>query len=138
MPLADILIVVFAVLDFIFLIALTVVGLRFRALASQGGERVRPLTQRGRRIADTGKRLATTAETRGDSILTVAKALAHDVGAKIETTRRIAEAVVHPDTASLEGVARTVEQGQAWTARLARLGAAARRAADRNGGRRRA
>lgn len=134
MPLADILIVTFAVLDFVFLIVLAVVGMRFRALALQAGQGVRPLTQRTQRIAGTGKRLAVTAETRGASILTVAKALAHDVGEKVETTRRIAAEVVHPTGSSLESVARTVEQGQAWTARLSRLGAAARRAAGRNGG----
>jgi hypothetical protein len=134
---ADALIIAFAALDFVFLIVLAVVGLRFRALAVQGGQRVRPLIQRGQHIAVTGKRLAATARTRGDSILTVTKALAHDVSAKIETTRRIVSEVIHPETSSLERVARTVEQGQAWTARLTRLGAAARRAADRNGGERR-
>jgi len=137
MTLADTLILAFALFELIFLVILAVVGLRFRALAGEGSRKVRPFIQRGQAIAATGKRLAATAATRGESILAVTKALAHDVSAKVETTRRIVTEVVHPETATLASMAQTVERGQAWTARLSRLGAAARRAAGQNGGSRR-
>jgi hypothetical protein len=137
MPLADVLIVACAVFDLIFLILLALAGLRFRALATQSSQRLRPVIQRGRGLAVTGQRVAAIVESHSSHMLAITKTLASDLHAKLETTRRIVTEVVHPSGVSMDKVAQTVEQGQAWTARLSRLGAAARRAAGQDGGRRR-
>ena len=129
----DWLIIAGAVIDFIALLALVIVGLRFKALASEGQQKARPLIERSRRIAGTGQQMALTARTRGEEIRSVVQTLAAHVSARVQTTRRIIAEVAHPDTSTLHDVTHTLEQGRTWAERLSRLGAAAHRAADSNG-----
>ena len=126
-------IIAFAVLDVLGLVALAVVGLRFKALANRGQQMARPLIDRGTRIAGTGRQMVGTGRTRSQAMLHVLQALSAHVSARIETTRRILTEVAHPDTSSLQTVTRTIEQGRAWSERLGRLRAAAQRASASNG-----
>jgi hypothetical protein len=129
----DALIIAFAAVDLICLIALAVVGLRFKALAGEGQRIARPLVDRGRRIAGTGRQMALTGKDRGETIVHVVQTLAARLSAKVATTRRILNEVAHPHTSSLEKVARTLEEGRAWSDRLSRLRSAAQRAAGPDG-----
>jgi hypothetical protein len=129
----DWLIVAAAVIDVIALLALVIVGLRFKALASESQQMARPLIERGRRIAGTGRELVVTGKSRGDAMRHVVQTLMSHVNARVRTTRRIVAEVAHPDTSTLGGVTHSLEQGRAWADRLSRLGAAAQRAAGSNG-----
>src|SRR5437899_2636708 len=129
----DVMIVACAIIELISLIALAVVGLRFRALAGRGQAMARPLLARGQRIAGTGRQMVLTGQTRGAAIRHVVQTLASHLSAKVATTRRILTEVAHPNTATLDTVSRTLGEGRAWTARLSRLRSAAQRASGSNG-----
>src|SRR5947208_9102745 len=109
MSLQDWLIVVATVIEVIAVLALVVVGLRFKALAGEGRQMARPLIERGRRIAGTGQELIVTGKTRSEAMRHVVQTLIEHVTARVRTTRRIVAEVAHPDTSTLGSVTHTLE-----------------------------
>ena len=93
MTVFDIILVAFAALDVVFVIAMVVAVLRFRATAVEGEKQVRPAVREAKALADLGKALAIHAKEEATAVASRVSAVAGRVRRRYETTRHIIQEI---------------------------------------------
>jgi hypothetical protein len=129
-------VIILGIVQVICLLALIGAGLALWASGRGAAGKMQPVVRVATRLKDLGVRMAASARAKSQQIVTVGQALAEHLAQKWRTTSRIVHEVTHPDGLPTAELTERIERGRSFTERLARLRAAAQKAAGRNGSRR--
>jgi hypothetical protein len=129
-------VIVLAIVQVLCLAALIGAGLALAASGRGAAGKMQPVIRRAMRLKELGTGMVATARGKSQQIAAVAQALASHLAQKWQTTSRIVHEVTHPNGLPTTELTEQIERGRSFTQRLARLRAAAQKAAGRNGSRR--
>jgi predicted secreted protein len=126
-------VIILAIVQGLCVLALIGAALVLMASGRRAGAKMQPVIGPAVRLKDLGMRMAATARGKSQQIAAVAQALAEHLAQKWRTTTRIVHEVTHPEALPTAELTERIERGRSFAERLARLRAAAQKAAGRNG-----
>jgi hypothetical protein len=126
-------VIILAIIQVLCLVAMIVAGLFLWASGRGAAGRMRPVVGPALRLKQLGIQMAATARGKSHQIAAIAQSLTEHLAQKWRTTSRIVHEVAHPEGLPTAELTEKFERGRSLTERLARLRAAARKAASRNG-----
>jgi hypothetical protein len=135
MPVPDILIVVFAVIEFLAVVGMGIAAYLMYRRTQTVQSWIEPAVEETKAIAARGKATALESKTRAMAFADLTRTVAQHVAQKVRTTTRVAKEVVRPDRTSLQEAARAVAGPVDVARRLSRLHRASKIASGQGNGR---